>query len=207
MKKLLLLCVCTFMVANAALIPSLNPVDLDLGVGGTAISLGGGGTEYSYLYTAQLNDSAQFRGSDSDNEYFVLYDFSGFDRLADVIPGPTSNWMVSTSATGPDTPGITVPMDDPTIPNLVFRYGGAESAAGSAWVFDVRSTVGAGFTMSHFASSATNAQLANTYVRNWGNVLVPAPGGGDVVIPEPFTMGLIGGGLAGLGLLRRFRKS
>lgn len=202
MMKLLLFGVLAVFAASAAVIPAL-----DVSSAGTVVSVDPvtGETTYSYMYSVTLNPSARLTGSDPDNEFFTIYDFTGFDSIASIQP--PGGWSVSLMGTGVTPDGITVPVDDPALDNLVFRYQGAATTSGAAWLFDIHTTVGPFTTRSYFSSKSTNAVLDGTYVRNWGEVLVPSPtGSGEPPIPEPLTMGLIGSGLAGMGLLRRFRQ-
>lgn len=204
MRKLLLLSVFAVFAANAALIPAL-----DVASAGTVVTVDDvtGETTYSYMYSVTLNPSARLNGDDPENEFFTIYDFAGFDSVASITP--PGGWTVEVMGLGETPDGITVPTDDPTLDNLVFRYEGVATSSGAGWLVDIHTNIGPFTTSSYFSSKAANALLEDTHVRNWGEILVPSgtDSGEPGPVPEPLTMGLIGTGLAGMGLLRRYRQS
>jgi len=56
-------------------------------------------------------------------------------------------------------------------------------------------------------SKDINATSGTNGTANISNVSNTYPGGPNTSVPEPFTMMLVGSGLVGLGVMRRFRRN
>jgi len=65
----------------------------------------------------------------------------------------------------------------------------------------------AGGTNSLYVSKDINATSGTNGTANISNVSNTYPGGPNTSVPEPFTMMLVGSGLVGLGVMRRFRRN
>lgn len=182
---------CSLVVAQAALIPSLET---------TAPGSTPGTT--TYFYTVSLAGNEQLDASPTPT--LVIYDFFGYVPGSVVIGTGVGSWTVSTMATGPYPVGTGALEfgDDAAAPNLVFTYTGAtvEGAINPILDFTVEST-NSGQKLGDFqaqdSKNSPNPLEDGTPASNEGNVAVPS------AVPEPATMSLIGGSLLGLVALRR----
>ena len=206
MKKFALLAFCAIGMAQADIVPML------VGSGGVNCGVQGGVWGCDYSYTARLHDDAMLTADQSDHaEYFTIYDFNGYIDGSAV--GPSADWTVAAQPLGLTPDHINMSSVDDPVMNITFTYVGGVDVAGGTnlGTFTARSQFGPGITASHFTSQATHQIVtpnAPSWIQNVGQVDVPSPFRSDVPpIPEPMTMGLIGSGLAGLGLFRRFRKA
>ena len=136
-------------------------------------------------------------------DYFTIYDFGGLVPASNTQP---AGWTLQTSLVG-STPDSTNPADDPTIVNLTWVRTGDPDILGPADLgnFSARSTIGL-VGLDNYTSDATRSQgaTAGTAVGDIGSVNVPL--GVPTAVPEPSTLLLLGGGMAGFGFLRRRRK-
>ena len=207
MKKLALLAFCAIGMAQADIVPML------VGTGGVGCGIESGVWGCNYSYTATLHDRAMLTADQSEHdEYFTIYDFNGYIAGSAAAPG-VGLWMISEQVSGVTPSKIALGADDDAaIMNITFTYvGGADVPGGSELgTFTLRSQYGPAVTGSHFTSQATHRIVspnAPSWIQNVGHVDVPVPFRSDVEpVPEPMTMGLIGSGLVGLGLFRRFRQ-
>jgi hypothetical protein len=134
----------------------------------------------------------------SPGDYFVIQDFQGYNGTHSEPAG----WTLVTPSIGPTPTGV-MTKDDPTIPDLVWKYdgtGSAPSIAGPASLgqFTAGSTIGAK-ALGWFVSQGTRSTGvdAGTKISNIGQENIPfsapAPAGSEV--PEPTTLALFGIGL------------
>lgn len=212
MRKLLLLSVLAVGSVYGDIIPNLQ-----ITPGGVVCGLEGGLPSCTFNYTATLHQSAKLTNETPFDEYFTIYDFNGYIDGSAVAP---AGWQVVVNGSG-WTPSLinissgTTPADedDSRIPNLTFVYtGGADIAGGMTFTgFSAKSFNGPSTVPDYFASQATKGPGDNedSQVQNVGFVDVPNPEDfpGDVIVPEPMSMALLGGGLLAIAVLpRRFKK-
>lgn len=137
--------------------------------------------------------------------YFTVYDFAGY--IPGTAAGPDSNWTVSVQNTGVTDPLLN-PIDDPNVPNLVFKYTGPTIPAGQLGLgnFIAFSTFqGRKDTSFTAQTNRTSDGLLDSNITS-----TDAPVGSDVKppsVPEPATLLLAGLGLPALGLVRRMKKT
>jgi hypothetical protein len=149
---------------------------------------------YNWNYTANVtsNQTAQ------TGDYFEIRDFNGYNG----VHSEPAGWTFVTAMVGPLPTGLLSP-DDPTVPDLIWKYTGS-SAQGSGGpiglgTFTAGSTIGTEGIGTFVAQGTRQSGLdAGTKIANIGQELVPfappIPAGGDAV-PEPSTLALLGVGL------------
>jgi hypothetical protein len=186
---------------QAGLLPTLNAV----------LAEGNG-----FRWTYQIDGAAKVTVQTGD--FFTIYDFDGF------IPGTNQQpefWDFSSALTGINAPQ-TLPQDDPTKPNLTWRY------AGPSPLIDTQSSVGVFSAVSRYDSVGLGDFASFTHRLDTGaaqsNVTpadVPVPSGivpdpevpppddpevGVPEAPEPTTWVLLGLSLPALGALKLLHR-
>jgi hypothetical protein len=171
--------------AHAGLTITINP--------GSPVATASG-SEWSYMAGLASGEDRLEAG-----DYFIIYDFGGFDGLLQT----PDDWDFSAELTSSPPPGVIPPLgDDPTITNLRFTYTGATTTAADFSPFVVASTYGIQTqVLKNFAFENTKISsdplVDGTKVRGYGDVSVPG-------VPEPGTLSAAFIGLLTLaGLLRR----
>lgn len=177
----------------------------------TNVSITPDGDNFRWTYAVVVTTDVKVNTGD----YFTIYDFGG------LVGGPMGggggpgtivapiNWEFATELTGP-TPAGTGPNDNPSIPNITFKYMGPTAIEGQVGLgnFMANSTFGEG-TTSDF-TSITHRQVDGRSEANITTTDVPVPGSLSET-PEPATLVMLGlaipfAGLGGL-LRRRFGKA
>jgi hypothetical protein len=161
-----------------------------------------GSSPFTYEYSISFGPGINLDSTAPFDQFFTIYDFAGFNGVQSAPAG----WTFVAS------PGLTPPrvnvVDNPTVPNLTWKYVSSPVIAGPTIVgsFAAQSTLGPLFTGGTFASQGTNA-TATESVENVGSVSVPSTLQ-EGPIPEPATGLLFGFGLVALSLVsRRFVRS
>lgn len=202
MKKLLFLS----LLAVGSVFADLSPALIDISSGGIVCDVTGTPATCRYSYVADVNQGAMLV---QNQTYFTLYDFVLVpDTYADRIMAP-AGWEYSVQSSGVTPGNVNVPEDSAAVPNITFKYVGPTTG-----VFPTSQTINGFSAMSFFSSiqpgvfssvSGRMIQSSTTpgVVESRGPVDVPGPLQGDTgEVPEPMSMGMLGGGLLAMGLLR-----
>jgi hypothetical protein len=177
--------------ATADIIPVLD--------GGAPTNNGNGTFTYNYHGDVTIDQNA------TTGDYLTLYDFSGLvPSSITVAPG----WKFSVQNLG-TTPSSVVPVDDPTIPNIVFTRTGGTLLGPSSFTFSAASTH-SGISLRSFTGVGTRSDGPNagSKIQNVGMYVGPNSTGVQVgEAPEPASAILLGIGLpVTLMVCRRYRK-
>jgi hypothetical protein len=161
---------------------------------------------YRYTYAIVLPTDAVLRPGD----YFTIYNFDGYVPGSEMASGSpySADWVFSSTGLGPTPLGV-LPQDDPAIPNLSWKYTGAEInlnasvgsvGLGNFWALSIYpDTTQSWFTASTGSvSGATDTNITPT--------TVPVPTAPPPGVPEPNTLLLAGMGLPIVGLAYRLRR-
>jgi len=185
---LALLAGCVFAsFANASITVSLSSV--------TNPSLG----VYDWNYSVTL-DGNEGVGYPNTTSFFTVYDFPGL-QSATINTGP--GWATPTIQLVGMTPSTQSSItDNPSIDNVSFTYTGSQLAGtgGTVLTFTLVSVYGS-------PSSVLGVYAYNTSGESIGSYILDDQGQGQLqvpnALPEPASLGLMGGSLIALGLLSR----
>lgn len=136
--------------------------------------------------------------------YFTIYDFEGL--VAGSVVTPDGNWTASVQNVG-STPTLLNPIDDPSIPNLVFTYTGPTIPAGQIGLGNFMATSVFGEKKEVSFTAETNR--TSDGLKDSNITSTDAPTGDDTPpppVPEPATLLLAGLGLPLLGLAKLRKK-
>jgi hypothetical protein len=159
---------------------------------GNAASPGG----YTWTYRVSLPERARVAPGD----FLTIYDFGGFTGTHSQPAG----WTFLSPLTGPVPVLIDVPVDNPLVPNLTWRYDGTTiTTTGDLGDFLAESSDNLRVD-GWFASQGTRndgGPLDGTPISNLA--IIPVPLALEPSVPEPATVGLLAVGM--IGMLRRRR--
>lgn len=165
----------------------------------TSVSVFAEGSNFRWQYAIVLPTDSQLKTGD----YFTIYDFNGF--VPDSAVAPDANWDFTTAMVGP-TPANVIPFDDPSKPNLSWKYNGPTLNVGQTGLGNFMATsLYEDRAESHF-TARTHRSSDGKVDTNITTTDVPVPGGG-MEVPEPATLLLGGLAVPLVGLAFRRKKS
>ncbi len=189
--------------ARADILPSFQTV--------TPSSLNPG--DFTWVYTVTLTDDSRLDTASSWQEFFTIFDFSGFVAGSQQSSNP--DFTPSSALTGPNAFNTMAP-DDPGIPNITWTWTPSvrpSTVTGPLFlgVFSADSIFDQETLAAFSGQSTKNVPFPpgnkenGTELGNIGSTTVPMPT--TSTIPEPSTMLLLAGGLLGLALIGRQKIS
>ena len=153
---------------------------------------------YRWTYAIVLPTDSQIRTGD----YFTIYDFAGYVPDSNSQP---ANWVFTTRNLGP-TPRDVLPMDDPAVPNVSWKYTGPTVTTGQIGLGNFWALSTYGQSADSFFTASTHRTSDGRRDNNITTTTVPVPVATPSV-PEPATLALVGLGLPLAALLRRRKRA
>ncbi len=163
----------------------------------TSVTVFPDGGNFRWQYAIVLPTDSQLKTGD----YFTIYDFNGFVGGTDVAPD--ANWAFTTMMVGPTPPSV-LPFDDPSKPNLSWKYNGPTINVGQTGLGNFMANSMYQERTESFFTARTHRSSDGRLDTNVTYTDVPVPGG--MGIPEPATLLLAGLGLPLLGLDKLRKK-
>ncbi|MCU0703957.1 MAG: PEP-CTERM sorting domain-containing protein [Fimbriiglobus sp.] len=164
----------------------------------TSVTVFPEGSNFRWQYAIVLPTDSQLKNGD----YFTIYDFNGFVSGTDVAPD--SNWSFTTAMVGPTPPNV-APFDDPSKPNLSWKYNGPTINVGQTGLGNFMATSEYQDRTRSYFTARTHRSSDGRIDQNVTYTDVPVPGG-DVQVPEPATLALAALALPAVGLAFRRKK-
>jgi hypothetical protein len=152
------------------------------------------GADFRYTYSVLLESDTVLKTGD----YFTIYDFAGFVEGSNAQP---SAFAFQSLYTGP-TPSQVLPGDDPNLPNLTWRYTGADTLAGQLDLGDFSAESIYGMTADDDFTGLTHRKVDGHLNSNITDTNVPVPVE-YCHVPEPSSLLLLGLAVPAVLWLRR----
>lgn len=173
----------------------LGNVPAQAGVLPVSVTVTPDGANYRYTYGVVLTSDSVLNAGD----FFTVYDFAGMIDGSMTAP---SGFSLSISADSA-TPNLLMPVDNPSLPNLTWTFGGPQPLVGPVNLGEFSALSMFPANTDGYFTARTHREIDGHIDSNITDTRVPVP---VPPVPEPSTLVLVaalGLSLTGLRFLRR----